>query len=169
VTAVEEGRLIFDNLKKSIAYALSAKLPEVLPFLAFVILGLPLPLSTALVLCIDIGTDLIPGIALAYPILCLDKYLIIHTSYERPEVNMMKRGPRNPAKHKLVNGKLIFFSLILCGIIQTMSGFLSYFITMNSKGFPPSVLFFSARKYFQRGAPDLIVGDQVYVREFSKI
>lgn len=67
VTAISEGRLIFDNLKKSISYALSAKLPEVLPFLSFVILSLPLPLSTALVLCIDIGTDLIPGIALAYP------------------------------------------------------------------------------------------------------
>lgn len=67
VKAVEEGRLVFDNLKKAIAYGLSAKLPEILPFLSFVIIGLPLPLSTVLVLCIDIGTDLIPGIALVYP------------------------------------------------------------------------------------------------------
>jgi sodium/potassium-transporting ATPase subunit alpha len=66
VQAVEEGRLVFDNLKKAIAYGLSAKLPEILPFLSFVIIGLPLPLSTVLVLCIDIGTDLIPGIALVY-------------------------------------------------------------------------------------------------------
>ena len=68
VNAIEEGRLIFDNLKKSIAYALSAKIPEVVPFLAFVLLGLPLPLSTVLVLCIEIGTDLIPAISLAYVI-----------------------------------------------------------------------------------------------------
>jgi sodium/potassium-transporting ATPase subunit alpha len=66
VKGVEEGRLIFDNLKKSIAYTLTSNIPELTPFLTFVLLGLPLPLTTVLILCIDVGTDLVPAISLAY-------------------------------------------------------------------------------------------------------
>jgi len=46
VNGVEEGRLIFDNLKKSIAYTLTSKIPEMVPFLLFVLLGIPLALGT---------------------------------------------------------------------------------------------------------------------------
>lgn len=147
VHAVEEGRLIFDNLKKSIAYALSAKIPEVFPFLSFIILGLPLPLSTVLVLCIDIGTDLIPGISLAY---------------EKAETTLMKRRPRIPSKHKLVSRKLIFFSLIQIGTIQAISGFTSYFLSMHRNGFPARSLFFTSREYFLHNAPDYVVDGVTY-------
>ena len=46
VTGVEEGRLIFDNLKKSIAYTLTSNIPEISPFLFFIIADVPLPLGT---------------------------------------------------------------------------------------------------------------------------
>jgi len=59
VTGVEEGRLIFDNLKKSIAYTMSSKIPELTPFLLFIIIGIPLPLGTITILCIDLGTDIV--------------------------------------------------------------------------------------------------------------
>lgn len=59
VTGVEEGRLIFDNLKKSIAYTLTSKIPELTPFLAFISFGIPLPLGTVTILCIDLGTDMV--------------------------------------------------------------------------------------------------------------
>lgn len=59
VTGVEEGRLIFDNLKKSIAYTLTSNIPEISPFLMFILLGIPLPLGTVTILCIDLGTDLV--------------------------------------------------------------------------------------------------------------
>ena len=59
VTGVEEGRLIFDNLKKSIAYTLTSKIPELSPFLAFISVGIPLPLGTVTILCIDLGTDMV--------------------------------------------------------------------------------------------------------------
>jgi sodium/potassium-transporting ATPase subunit alpha len=65
VRGVEEGRLIFDNLKKSIAYTLSSNIPELVPFLLFMVVKIPLPLSTILILCIDLGTDLVPAISLA--------------------------------------------------------------------------------------------------------
>lgn len=53
------GRLIFDNLKKSIAYTLTSNIPEITPFLLFIILGIPLPLGTITILCIDLGTDMV--------------------------------------------------------------------------------------------------------------
>lgn len=59
VTGVEEGRLIFDNLKKSIAYTLTSNIPEISPFLAFILLDIPLPLGTVTILCIDLGTDMV--------------------------------------------------------------------------------------------------------------
>ena len=59
VTGVEEGRLIFDNLKKSIAYTLTSNIPEISPFLLFILADVPLPLGTITILCIDLGTDLV--------------------------------------------------------------------------------------------------------------
>lgn len=59
VTGVEEGRLIFDNLKKSIAYTLTSNIPEISPFLVFILCDIPLPLGTITILCIDLGTDMV--------------------------------------------------------------------------------------------------------------
>ncbi|VDO83968.1 unnamed protein product [Soboliphyme baturini] len=59
VTGVEEGRLIFDNLKKSIAYTLTSNIPEISPFLLFMLVNIPLPLGTVTILCIDLGTDMV--------------------------------------------------------------------------------------------------------------
>lgn len=53
------GRLIFDNLKKSIAYTLTSNIPEITPFLLFIIINIPLPLGTVTILCIDLGTDMV--------------------------------------------------------------------------------------------------------------
>ncbi|XP_019397242.1 PREDICTED: sodium/potassium-transporting ATPase subunit alpha-3 [Crocodylus porosus] len=92
VTGVEEGRLIFDNLKKSIAYTLTSNIPEITPFLLFIMANIPLPLGTITILCIDLGTDMVPAISLAY---------------EAAESDIMKRQPRNPRTDKLVNERLI--------------------------------------------------------------
>lgn len=53
------GRLIFDNLKKSIAYTLTSNIPEITPFLIFIVANIPLPLGTVTILCIDLGTDMV--------------------------------------------------------------------------------------------------------------
>jgi sodium/potassium-transporting ATPase subunit alpha len=103
VTGVEEGRLIFDNLKKSIAYTLTSNIPELTPFLLFIVANIPLPLGTITILCIDLGTDLIPAISLAY---------------EKPESNIMERPPRDPKRDKLVNNRLINMAYGQIGMIQ---------------------------------------------------
>lgn len=66
VVGIEEGRKIFDNLKKTIAYILTSNIPELIPFLLFIVVSLPLAISTVLILCIDLGTDMIPAVSVAY-------------------------------------------------------------------------------------------------------
>lgn len=125
VTGVEEGRLIFDNLKKSIAYTLTSNIPEISPFLMFILLSIPLPLGTVTILCIDLGTDLVPAISLAY---------------EKAETDIMKRQPRCPIRDKLVNERLISLAYGQIGMIQAISGFFTYFVIMGENGFRPSHL-----------------------------
>ncbi len=125
VDGVEEGRLIFDNLKKSIAYTLSSNIPEITPFLLFIILAIPLPLTTVLILCIDLGTDMLPAISLAY---------------ENKEANIMEKPPRDMNVDRLVTAKLISFSYLQIGIIQALAGFYAYFVVLNDYGFPASDL-----------------------------
>ena len=65
VNGIEEGRVIFDNLKKSIAYTLASKFPEQIPFLLYVAANFPVAISTILILSIDLGCDMLPAISLA--------------------------------------------------------------------------------------------------------
>lgn len=64
VTYFSPGRLVFDNLKKSIAYTLTSNIPEISPFLLNIVLGIPLALGTVTILCIDLGTDMVRTIRL---------------------------------------------------------------------------------------------------------
>ncbi|XP_044138588.1 sodium/potassium-transporting ATPase subunit alpha-3 [Bufo gargarizans] len=125
VTGVEEGRLIFDNLKKSIAYTLTSNIPEITPFLLFIMANIPLPLGTITILCIDLGTDMVPAISLAY---------------EAAESDIMKRQPRNPRTDKLVNERLISMAYGQIGMIQALGGFFSYLVILAENGFLPSHL-----------------------------
>lgn len=66
VNGVEEGRKIFDNLKKTIIYVLASNIPELMPFLAFIAVRIPLPITNIFMIFIDVGTDILPAIALGY-------------------------------------------------------------------------------------------------------
>lgn len=79
VTGVEEGRLIFDNLKKSIAYTLTSNIPEITPFLTFILFNIPLPLGIIAILCIDLGTDMVSHTIITH--LLLFKYVILFVLY----------------------------------------------------------------------------------------
>lgn len=61
--AVEEGRLNFDNLKKSAAFTLTSNIPELVPFLFAIIFQTPLPFTSILILLIDIGVEFIPAVS----------------------------------------------------------------------------------------------------------
>ena len=114
INAHAAGRLIFDNLKKSIAYTLTSNIPEISPFLLFIIADVPLPLGTITILCIDLGTDMVPAISLAY---------------ESAESDIMKRLPRDPLHDKLVNDRLLTY--LLTYLITSLTRYDHPFLPLN--------------------------------------
>ncbi|XP_022167518.1 sodium/potassium-transporting ATPase subunit alpha isoform X3 [Myzus persicae] len=140
VTGIEEGRLVFDNLKKSITYTLSSNVPQLLPFIAFIMLSIPLPIGAIAILCIDLGTDMVPAISLGY---------------EHPESDIMKRPPRNLIRDKLVNNRLISLAFGQLGVIEAFAGFFTYFVIMAENGFMPYKLIGIRREWDSRAVNDL--------------
>ncbi|XP_037293615.1 sodium/potassium-transporting ATPase subunit alpha-4 [Manduca sexta] len=126
VLGVKEGRRIFDNLKKTIAYTLTSNTPEMLPFVLYACLGMPLPMPLMLILVINVGTDLLPAMSLAY---------------EDSEEDIMSIPPRKPTDH-LVNKVLIFMAYFQVGLIQFFAGMYAYFVVFAHDGFFPSSLIF---------------------------
>jgi sodium/potassium-transporting ATPase subunit alpha len=118
VTAIEEGRTIFDNIKKFIAYILTSNIPQILPFIAYVLLDIPLPLTVVLILAIDLGTDIIPALGLGS---------------EKPETDVMNKPPR-PRHERLLTRNLLFMSYGIVGMIQAAAGFFSYFYILLEGG-----------------------------------
>ena len=110
----EDGRLIFDNLKKTIAYALTANIPELLPFVAFIIFQIPTAIGSIVALLICLVTDMLPAIS---------------QSWEKAELDIMSRIPRNPKKDKLVSWRLILFSSGMIDIFESLSDFLDFLHT----------------------------------------
>jgi Cation transporting ATPase, C-terminus len=91
----------------------------------FLILSMPLLLSTILILVVDVGTDMWPAISLAY---------------EKPESDIMKRKPRRVGVDRLVNRRLISFAYLQIGVMQALAGTYVGFVVMNDYGIGPSAL-----------------------------
>jgi Ca2+-transporting ATPase len=83
VAAVEEGRIVFGNIKKYLMYLLSSNLGEILLMTTAVLVGLPLPLVAVQILYVNLATDGLPALAL---------------SVDPPEKEIMRRQPRAPKK-----------------------------------------------------------------------
>lgn len=92
------------------------------PFFLFMVLDIPLALGAITILCIDLGTDMMPAISLAY---------------ENAECDIMKRKPRNPRKDRLLTQQLISVSYFQYGVIQAFSGFFTYLVILSESGFMP--------------------------------
>ncbi len=100
VTAIEEGRTAYDNIGKFITYILASNVPELLPFILSMVLHIPLALTVPQILAIDLGSDILPALAL---------------SMERPTADVMQHPPdRRP--RSLLNRSLLLRALWLGGI-----------------------------------------------------
>jgi len=113
--AIEEGRGVYDNIRKFITYIFSSNIPELMPFIVKANLPLiPLALSVRQILAIDLGTDMFPALALGM---------------EKPEPDVMKRPPR-PRNQPLLDRGLLSRAFWL-GMIESIlcfAGFLMIFI-----------------------------------------
>jgi sodium/potassium-transporting ATPase subunit alpha len=118
VAAVEEGRTIFANIRKFVAYILTSNVPEITPFLAYVLLDIPLPLTVVLILAIDLGTDVVPALGLGS---------------EPPETDVMSEPPR-PRDERLLTPNVLFMSYGIVGVVQATAGFVAFFTILNAGG-----------------------------------
>jgi P-type Ca2+ transporter type 2C len=117
-TAIEEGRAVFDNLRKFTTYIFASNVPEIMPFIMFSSFGIPLALTVAQILAIDLGTDILPALALGV---------------EKPEPRVMQRNPR-PRYAPLVTNRLVARSIAI-GAMETVLCFIAYFALYGSFGY----------------------------------
>jgi Ca2+-transporting ATPase len=122
VTAIEEGRGVFDNIRKFITYIFSSNIPELMPFIVTASLPLvPLALTVRQILAIDMGTDLFPALALGT---------------EKPEPDVMSHPPR-PRNQPLLDKSVLWRAFWLGSIEAALcfAGFIAIFTLsgLNSK------------------------------------
>jgi len=141
VIGVREGRLLFANLRKSIAYTLAHLTPEVIPVLIWGYGGIPQPMGSLFALCVDLLTELVPATSFAF---------------ERPESLIMKVPPRNVKTDKLTSFSLLFYAYGQAGVIITAGCFLSYFLTFQHYSISATDLFAMNNRFFPS------VDDHVY-------
>jgi Ca2+-transporting ATPase len=81
VAAVEEGRIVFGNIRKYLTFLLSSNVGEILLMAGAALAGMPLPLTAVQILYVNLATDGLPALALAV---------------DPPEPDLMRRKPRDP-------------------------------------------------------------------------
>lgn len=112
VHAIEEGRAIYDNVRKFITYIFSSNVPKVMPFLVTASTPLiPLALNVRQILAIDLGTDLLPAVALGT---------------EKPEPTVMQHPPRKRGT-RLVDSGLLTRAFLWLGMLEAALCFLGFF------------------------------------------
>ena len=118
ISAVEEGRAVYDNVRKFIAYIFAHLTPEAIPYILFSIFNIPLPITVMQILAIDLGTETLPALALGM---------------EPPEPGVMDRPPRSP-KEKLLNLPVFMRGYVLLGLITSAAVLCGYFWVLYSGG-----------------------------------
>lgn len=123
VNAVEEGRVVFDNIQKFILYIFAHLTPEIVPFLLFVLLKIPLGINVMQILAIDLGTETLPALALGI---------------EKGEPDIMDRSPRS-SKESLVNAALLLRGYVFLGLIESALVTPVFFYVLYSGGWDISM------------------------------
>ncbi|VDN05796.1 unnamed protein product [Thelazia callipaeda] len=136
VKGIEEGRLLFDNLRLSLAYTLTHLWPEIFPVILQFTLYLPLALSPLQILSIDLASELPPSISLAY---------------QSPESDIMRVPPRHP-NDRLLSRPLIIYSFAFAGTIITTGCIVSFFSVYWYHNIKVKDLLFTAENYWSADA-----------------
>ncbi|HEY6008433.1 MAG TPA: cation-transporting P-type ATPase [Geobacteraceae bacterium] len=119
VNAIEEGRGVYANIKKFATYIFSHNMTEAWPFILQIMCNIPLALPVMQVLAIDLGTDIVPALALGT---------------EKPEPGVMDRPPRSQREH-LIDSQLLLRAMVWLGSLQTLLCFAGFFFLYRSFGY----------------------------------
>jgi magnesium-transporting ATPase (P-type) len=118
VAAIEEGRGVFDNIRKFTTYVLTSNVPELVPYLAFVLLRIPLPLTIIQVLAVDLGTDMLPALGLGA---------------EPPDAGVMSKPPRSK-QNRLIDYTLLGRAYLLLGVVESVAAMTAYALVLRTGG-----------------------------------
>ena len=118
INAVEEGRTVYENIKKFITYIFASNIPEAVPYLAYILLKIPLPLTIIQILAVDLGTDMLPALALGA---------------EKPTPGIMKQPPRK-LKERLLDLPLLIRSYLFLGPIEAIACMFGFFYVLHLGG-----------------------------------
>lgn len=118
VNAVEEGRAVFDNIRKFLTYILTSNIPELVPYLASVLFGIPLPLTVIQILAVDLGTDMLPALALGA---------------ELPNPEVMQRPPRS-RHERLLSWPLLARAYLFLGPLEAIAAMALFFLVLFGQG-----------------------------------
>jgi sodium/potassium-transporting ATPase subunit alpha len=118
VYAIEEGRTVYDNIRKFSTYILASNVPEIVPFLGYGLAGWPLALTIPQVLAVDLGTDMIPALGLGA---------------ERPQADVMDRPPRN-RRERMLNLPLLLRAYLFLGMIEAATAMTAFFLYLTNQG-----------------------------------
>ena len=134
IDAIRLGRLVFQNLQKVISYLLPAgSWSEIWPVLLNVYFGVPLPLSSFLMIIICVFTDL---------------FLSLSLIMEKEEFDLLDLPPRNHKKDHLINIKIYIQSYLFIGVMETICAHSMFFLYMYKyAGIPFHSLFFAFEAY----------------------
>jgi magnesium-transporting ATPase (P-type) len=118
VAAIEEGRAVFGNIRKFMTYILTSNIPEVVPYLAFVLFKIPLPLTVIQILAVDLGTDMLPALGLGA---------------EKPHPEVMRKPPR--ARHeRLLNTAMLLRAYLFLGGMEALAALAAFFFVLHGAG-----------------------------------
>jgi calcium-translocating P-type ATPase len=123
VTAIEEGRRVYANVKKFIFYIFVHATPEVIPFLVFALSGgtVPLPLTVLQILAIDLGTETLPALALGR---------------ERAEPGVMRQAPRGRSEG-VISVDMLIRAWAFLGLLSAALVMAGYFFVLARAGWSP--------------------------------
>ena len=119
IKAIEQGRAIYANIRKFMTYILASNIPELIPFIAMVFFKIPPALSILQILAIDIGTDMVPALALGA---------------EPPEKGVMKRRPADYSQ-KLLDKSLLLRSYLFLGSIEAALSMAAFLLVWINTGY----------------------------------
>ncbi len=127
VAAIEEGRAVYDNIRKFVVYIFSSNVPEMIPFVLFILFQIPLPLTIMQVLAVDVGTDLFPALALGA---------------EKSETGVMQRPPRR-RNERLLNFPTFLRAYAWLGAIEAVLAISGFLFAQWLEGWKPGLPFIS--------------------------
>jgi magnesium-transporting ATPase (P-type) len=123
IAAVEEGRVVYDNIRKFVTYIFAHATPEVVPFLIFALSGgtVPLPLTALQILAIDLGTETFPALALGR---------------EPAEPGIMERRPR-PREQGIIDRPMLTRAWLWLGLLEAVLVTAGFFYVLTQAGWSP--------------------------------